>query len=190
MRKWSEKLSSGVGYYLTIAFCLVVILLSAVYAKKEDEQRAQAAPISADKNERISDVMYGEPSPAPKEQFTSPTDTGTRARTYDAEPVSFQAVGLWRAHRAVDFAVSAGDAVYAVKSGYIEAIKEDALFIRHTDGTSASYRGLESFAVSSGDSVKQGDRLGTASARVLGEGEGILHVALFAADGEALDFPE
>lgn len=183
MKRKAETFFNGIGYYLTILFCLAVIVLSAVYAKRDDERRALTAPITAENGEMLSDVLFGETTPPPLEAYAPATKSGEIAADYSESPVYFPSVGLWRAHRAVDYAVSAGEDVLSIRSGHITAIDGDALSVRHADGSVSTYVGVESISFHTGDAVRQGEALGKATGRVPGEGEGILHVSVLSSGG-------
>lgn len=74
--------------------------------------------------------------------------------------------GVYTFHYGVDFAANTGTPVYATKSGTVlvatyGSVNGNYVKLQHEDGSLSYYLHLDTFAVKKGDSVKQGQKLGT-----------------------------
>ncbi len=74
--------------------------------------------------------------------------------------------GVYKFHYGVDFAANTGTAVYATKSGTVLVadygyINGNYIKLQHEDGSLSYYLHLDTFSVKQGDSVKQGQKIGT-----------------------------
>lgn len=92
---------------------------------------------------------------------------------YDSKLVKWETLDLWQWHPAVDF-VGSGNVV-AVADGKILDVEKTTLdgnvvTIEHSDGYVSVYKSLGSdIPVKKGDTVKAGDKIGTASASMMSE---------------------
>ena len=71
----------------------------------------------------------------------------------------------WRSHNGVDFEAATGSDVLSVAEGTVTNVENTILegvvvTVKHADGFESIYKGLESAAVESGETVKGGDKLG------------------------------
>lgn len=92
---------------------------------------------------------------------------------HDDKIVKWETLDLWQWHPAVDF-VGSGN-VYAIMDGKVLDVEKttvdgNVVTIEHADGYVSVYKSLgNDIAVNKGDTVKSGDRIGTASSSMLSE---------------------
>ncbi len=176
MEKW--------GHYLLALLCAAVILLSAVWTRRQQEaENADQAALS-DQGQRLAQAMQ---SPEPL-VLTRPA-AGAVIRHYSDSPVFFPETGVWMPHPGLDFEAEAGDDVYALAAGTVLSCG-DGIRISHGNGLESLYRGIRESKVRPGQKVRAGDTLGAAGASVPFEGRGHVCVILYregisAAYGEA-----
>ena len=150
--------------------CAGVILFSALWTRNQNPAVPDSLALS-DESQRLRDVT---PPPDPPSLF--PPCLGEIIRPFTTEIVPFSA--CWKTHPAVDFAVTAGETVHAMESGTVESAGDQAVLIRHGDGTAALYLGVRS-RVQEGAFVRRGDGIGAALGSVPFEGSGILCVSFY-----------
>lgn len=188
MRKKWRGFVDQYGYYALVTLCLAVVLFSALMTRRADTARSTPSTVSQD--ETLSDVRYVMETDAPApEGWISPVEGADVVRAYSQTPVYFEALRVWRAHRAIDYAAPKGAQVRAMKSDRVQEIGDVSVTVLHADGSTAVYTGLADIAVKAGDTLAQGSALGLSAGEVTGEGAGFLHVAVFSA-GEAINFAE
>ncbi|MCG0239998.1 MAG: M23 family metallopeptidase [Firmicutes bacterium] len=96
----------------------------------------------------------------------------------------FPATGDWRLHTGLDLPGHPGDPVLAAAAGTVAAVAEDPLWgfsvtLDHGAGWQTRYRGMAAAAVTPGQAVRPGDRLGNLAPAVK---------AMEAGDGPHLHF--
>lgn len=176
MRKWMDVW----GYYLLAVMCVGVILFSAVWTRHARTGEAPGTQVLSDGAQHLAEV-----TPAPAAPPACRPAEGAVLRGFSETPVYFPETGLWRVHRAVDYAASPGDPVRALMRGTV-ALAGDAVRVQHGDGSVSLYRGLDSVDVREGQTVQAGETLGHAGRRVPFEGGGCVCVSLLL-NGEAVD---
>ena len=136
---------------------------------KKDE--AVNTPVTDVPDERYSSAPLTEAErPTQSVYFAMPMDSGVSREYSNGAIVKNSTTNDWRTHDGVDLSGVAGDAVKAINSGTVTAIRDDALWgtvvtIDHGNGITAEYRGLaREGAVQPGDTVDINDKIG-----VLGE---------------------
>ena len=171
-----KKIKRGMeswGHYLLALLCAGVILLSAVWTRKQQAlENADQAALS-DQGERLAQAME---TPEPI-AFARPA-AGAVLRGYCESPVFFPETGVWRTHPCLDFAAEAGETVCALAAGTVVSCGEE-IRIDHGDGRESLYRGIRESKVQPGQRVRAGDAIGTAGASVPFEGQGHVCVALY-----------
>ncbi len=172
MEKW--------GHYLLALLCAGVILLSAVWTRRQDAENAGQTALS-DQGQRLSQALET-PEPAP---LVRPA-AGAVARGFSSVPVFFPKTGVWMAHSGLDFAAEPGEKVFALAAGTVVSC-EGGIRVDHGDGSESLYRGVQESGVRPGQRVRAGETLGTAGGAVLYEGEGHVCVILYK-DGVPVPF--
>lgn len=109
------------------------------------------------------------PSAQPPASLKLPTAEAPIRPFSGEELVYSETLGDWRTHNGADYAVTAGEAVPAIKDGTVLAVYEDALWgqiveLSDKGGTLWRYCGLADVTVRVDDTVKSGDAIGTAGA--------------------------
>lgn len=106
--------------------------------------------------------------------ITTPMKGATVGMDYaDDKIVKWETLNLWQWHPAVDF-VGSGS-VYAAMDGKVIDVERttvdgNVVTIEHADGYISVYKSLASdITVNKGDTVKSGDRIGSASASMMSE---------------------
>lgn len=179
------------GYYIVLLLCAVAVGTSAYFLLTRDRtvEPKTVAPVIAtepavseqtpnESDERLGDAQQNTPAVQKPEAATEPTSPKRleTARPLEGETVmAFAADHLaynettrdWRTHEGVDFRAEEGQAVCAAADGTVYAIYEDeslgmTVVLQHADGYTTHYSNLsEEVSVSVGQSVAQGDVLGT-----------------------------
>ena len=171
-----KKIKKGMerwGHYLLALLCAAVILLSAVWTRRQQEaENADQAALS-DQGQRLAQAMR---TPEPL-AFTRPA-AGAVIRDYSESPLFFSETGVWMIHPGLDFDAAAGETVGTLAAGTVLSC-EDGIRIDHGDGLESLYRGVQDCKVIPGQKVRAGDALGTAGAAVPFEGQGHVCVTLF-----------
>ncbi len=191
MGKKLRSLLDQYGYYVMVFLCLGTVLFSALITRRDDEKKATSTPSLVSSDERLSDVEFTDKASETAAPVSAAPLQGAKiVRAFSAQPVYFEALHLWRAHRATDYAAKEDEAVFSIRAGHVTDITEHSATVQCDDGTRFIYEGLKDVCVSVLDAVKAGAELGKAAGLVKGEENGILHVACFSGAGEALDFLE
>ena len=181
-----KKIKRGMeswGQYLLALLCAGVILLSAVWTRRQQGlENADQAALS-DQGQRLTEAMQT-PEPA---VYSRPA-AGAVIRGYCEGPVFFPETGVWKTHPCLDFEVMAGESVCALAAGAVVSCGEE-IRIDHGDGRESLYRGIWESKVQPGQRVRAGDAIGTAGASVPFEGQGHVCVTLFQ-DGVPAAFGE
>mgnify|MGYP002733058317 CR=1 FL=1 len=89
-------------------------------------------------------------------------------------------LGDWRTHNGTDYAANPGESVYAVQSGEVTGVYDDALWggvveVTAANGVKWRYCGVADPRLAKGDTAGRGDELGTV-ADIPAEGEEKPHV--------------
>ncbi len=182
MMKKAEMLLEKWGPYALALLCAAVILLSALWTRREEAQLPGDAAVLSDESQRMADVTT---SPAPPE-LIRPVG-GEVITGFSEKPVLFPASGVWMIHPALDFAAAAGDKILAMGDGTVSAIQEGGAALTLENGLTCLYRGLSEVFVQEGQRVRAGECLGLAGGNVPLEGDGRVCVAVLS-DGEKTDF--
>lgn len=170
------------GHYLLAALCVLVILLSGLWTRSQQDRDRSDAQALNDTSQRLGQTE----KPAEiGESWERPCE-GAVIRPYSDAPQFFPALGLWRVHQAVDFAAGEGDRVAAMAAGTVEGL-DGEIRIRQEDGAMAVYRGCGEILVHLGQRVRQGQEIGRAGDAVFLEGGDHVCVALIR-DGKPLPF--
>lgn len=173
------------GFYIVLAVCLLVIVISAVYTSKlrdtlENPVLAQDTGASSAVSQRsdqslkqaqelimsqITPVAESEPTAAPVE-FSAPV-AGAVIRGYStSRPEYFEAARAYAVHLGLDISARYGDLVSACGDGSVTDISEKTdmglcVTISHRDGLETRYCGLsEAPYVRAGDTVRKGQTIG------------------------------
>lgn len=181
-KKTSGNLS-GKGYYIALVLCAVAIGISGfLYYRNVNEKEPQlntpTLDVGAVEQEATKDVAAvatepgkeatktPEPLPAKPKKTVSPVE-GKTVSVYAMDCLSYnQTTRDWRTHDGVDIAAKAGAQVSAAADGTVYTVYEDdtmgtTVVIRHDDGYVTRYASLdEKVAVSAGDSVTAGQKIG------------------------------
>ena len=135
------------------------------------EEEAVNTPVTDVPDERYpaAPVTEAEP-PAQSVYFAMPMDSGVSREYSNGAIVKNNTTDDWRTHDGVDLSGVAGDAVKAINSGTVTAVRDDALWgtvvtVDHGNGIIAEYRGLaRDGAAQPGDIIDINGKVG-----VLGE---------------------
>lgn len=181
-KKTSGNLN-GKGYYIALVLCAVAIGISGfLYYRNVNEKEPQLSSptldVGAVEQEATKDVAAvatepgkeetktPEPLPVKPKKTVSPVE-GKTVSVYAMDCLSYnQTTRDWRTHDGVDIAAKAGAQVSAAADGTVYTVYEDdtmgtTVVIRHDDGYVTRYSSLdEKVAVSAGDSVKAGQKIG------------------------------
>ncbi len=136
-------------------------------AAKAEEEAARRRQQEAQNAAGSSTVTDGSSSGVSASGFLFPLPAG--AGTFITDPYGYRyhpIDGIYKMHSGVDFAVAQGTSVYASKSGVVTVasyndINGNYIKLQHPDGSMTYYLHLDTFAVSAGDSVVQGQKIGT-----------------------------
>lgn len=182
MMKKAEMLLEKWGPYALALLCAAVILLSALWTRREEANLPGGAAVLSDESQRMADVTA---SPAPL-TLACPAD-GEVITEFSRDPVFFPASGVWMAHPALDFAAAAGDRIFAMGDGTVSFVQEGGAALTLENGLTCLYRGFSEVFVQEGQRVRAGECLGLAGGNVPLEGENRVCVAVLS-DGTKTDF--
>lgn len=157
------------GYYLLALLCIAVIIFSALWTRRMNENAIPDAQVISDGSQRLQNVT---PSPLPKPVCTP---AGEFLRGYSETPVYFPALGIWQCHKSVDFAIEKDLPVWSIRDGTVQ-VNEKEIRIRSENGETILYRGCKEIWVKNGQSVEAGDKIGLSGGSVPFEEDGHLCV--------------
>ncbi len=188
--KIKDFLRKNVYYVLLFACVLAVgtmITLTIVGTTPEDDLVIEA-PDNGGENPPVN-TPSGTPSGGePSEDvvakpiiFIAPVGGEILCNFSDTELVYCSTLKQWQTHTGIDYKASQGESVKCVYEGKVISVTSDMLggnsvTVDHGDGLVTVYGALDEVAVKVGDSVNQGDALGTAGNSALGEVDLGVHV--------------
>ena len=167
------------AYLVTLGAVMMVIAGAALYTghlRGEQEAAAQAAAKAHETQESAGATPCVTPLPtiapltltkvsfSPKIAVVQPLD-GKIVRGFSREPVLWEALGVVKAHAAIDIAGQEDCAVASAMDGMVKEAAMDALWgwrisIEHADGSVCVYAGLSCAFVSAGENVVRGQEIG------------------------------
>lgn len=152
------------SYYIVVAIAVICIAVLVATMGSTD------VPVDAPVKE--PDVPVNVVSPT----FVVPVADYTILKDYsDTELMYNSTLKQWEAHKAIDYSVAEGSAVFSVSSGkvtdiYTNYMDGTVIVVTHDDGLKSIYGSLsETTNVSVGDSVSAGQQIGTVSASAKAE---------------------
>lgn len=184
------------AFYFVLGFCILAVALSITLLLVLDTSPSSTiekppAVSPEDPVEPSNPVLPDDPvkptepvEPTEPTEPTKPTVTeilfimpvdGTVIKDYSETMVFNSTLGVFSAHLAMDFSAPDGSNVYAVYDGTVESVTSGYLtgttvVIDHGDGLKSVYNSLtDGESVTVGQSVKQGDVIGTVSSSNLQE---------------------
>lgn len=207
-----DRLMEKQGFYIVLAVCVLVIVLSALYtfeirdqweeppAAAEEEalaaggsQEAQTLSDAKALVESQGAQQFALPTEAPL-RFTQPVEGFTDRGFSVTEPQFFSKTNVWQVHPGIDLLSDYGAVVKACASGSVSDVWEDnqlglCVRISHEGGYESLYAGLSSADyVRAGDPVVQGQTIGHVGNGVLAESDAEPHLHLeIWKDGRAVD---
>ena len=182
LKKAGEALEKW-GHYALALLCAAAILLSALWTRDQKQAEAPEAQALNDQSQRLSDAQS---TAAPEEDPLVRPVSGSILRGYEETAVYSPENGVWRIHRAADFAAREGETVLAMAAGTVISC-QGAVRVDHGNGRESCCRGLSIVFVQPGQQVEAGQALGTAGGKVPFEGE-ICHVCVsWTQDGRPVD---
>ncbi len=107
--------------------------------------------------------------------FIMPIKDGVVTKEFSNTALKYnKTLKQWEAHKAIDIKGADGADVMAVYGGKVEKVdntylKGNIVVISHANGLKTEYSSIDNVTVKVGDSVKQGDKIGTASTTAKGE---------------------
>ncbi len=177
------------SYVVTLAAAIAIVAATAMYtehlriaeesrtaAARVEEIDATAMPkIEMTPLPTIAPILSASVTYAPRRVTVKPA-SGAIIRAYEQEPVLWKALGMIKAHEAIDIAGEEGESVKSAMDGVVEGTELDALWgwkvtIAHTDGSVGTYAGMKYAAVSPGQSVSRGEEIGVLLDRIPCEAE-------------------
>lgn len=190
--------------YLILAFCVLAVGLSLtlILTCKNDSVgggSGQVTPVDPDKPDNPDNPVIPDnpdkPTPSDPDkpdqpadpvtktiEFVMPVASATEISSFTETLCYSETLGRFAAHKAVDFFCEEGTAVVAVEEGTVESVTKDVLkgitvIIDHGDGLKTTYNSLaEELAVTKGQKVKKGDKIGEASVTNRQEYKGGAHL--------------
>lgn len=160
--------------YFVLAFCILAIGISAMFAIIHENNRLteggssldvdlETPPESDDKDSGVNEPVDS------KVTFILPVESAKAITEYSETMVFNSTLSLYSAHKAVDFYADEGAPVYAVADGVVSAVESSVLkgytvTIDHGNGLYTVYNSLaDGDMVSVGQQVSQGDIIGEVS---------------------------
>ena len=188
------------GFYLVLAVCILVILLSALYTFRyrekwrEDEVAHHAESMmtggtqDAQSLAEAQKLVQGQSTQSvliPQEtklRFSQPVE-GFLDRDFSiTEPQLFEAAHYWRVHIGIDLQAEYGTPVTACADGHVTVVEKDnekglCIRISHDLGYQSVYAGLSDASyVRHGDPVRRGQTIGHVGNGVLAEADAAPHL--------------
>ncbi len=152
------------SYYIVVA--LAVICIAVLVATVSSTDVPVDAPID-DTNLPVSTVT---------QTFVMPVNEYTILKDYSDTELKYNStLKQWEAHKAIDYLVAEGSAVYSVSAGkvtdiYTNYMDGTVIVVSHDNGLKSIYGSLsETTNVSVGDEVSAGQQLGVVSASAKAE---------------------
>ncbi len=170
------------GYGLLITGCVAVITASAVWAV-QDESEHVPAPAEMEQGvsaaQLLQESLAATPSPAPTAApvWHAPLFQVDVLRSFSGDAMVRSGVtGLWRIHPGVDLKCAAGDGVFAMMDGTVDAVGQDDMQghwvrIDHGGGVMATYAGLAAADCKTGEKIRQGHPIGTGGSGLADEAD-------------------
>ena len=193
-------------YPITVTLCTAlmigIIAISAYTSIKSSSDEmtiiSTQKPVTGDQtnngNEENNDNNNQEESKEPSKETTStetiifdlPFQNATISKEYAEDKLLYdETTKFWCTHQAIDFSCSEGQKICAVYDGVITKIENSMMngtvvYIKIADNLVVVYKGLSSIIlVKEGDSVKNGQEIGTATSMLSEKADGIhLHLEL------------
>ncbi len=173
------------SYAIAVSVCVLLVLtmisVTALnYVNDSDNQVVQNEEETQNIQTSSEDVIV----------FISPIEGATITKEYaDDHLLKDNTTGIWQTHQAIDITANEGTKVLAVYDGVVESIEHSmmdglVITIKHSNNLKSVYKclGEEAF-VSEGDSVKQGQEIGTVSTNLTEKADGAhLHFELYEED--------
>ena len=173
----NRALSIALSLLVVVAVCVTIIAVGA--AKKNKPGSSTASTSSTSRSSTSTSRTTASTSTAEKEQpntsasaekitFIAPMTAGNIIKEWSADiPVFSNTMEDYRLHLGVDISAAAGTPVYAVADGTVTKVFSDPFLgrtveVTHTGGVISIYSNLSAsdIAVSVGDNVRSGDRIG------------------------------
>lgn len=128
---------------------------------------ADTLPTTQTVSEAATDMPTEQPSEAPTHQSVPPLSDFSILNPFsNGELVKSETTGTWQTHNGVDLSCETGSDVFAIDTGTIKEVCNDALWgytvtIDHDNGVVSRYCGLDgSVEVREGDTVQSGQKIG------------------------------
>ncbi|NLO84629.1 MAG: peptidoglycan DD-metalloendopeptidase family protein [Clostridiales bacterium] len=197
-----DRLMEKQGFYIVLAICVLVIVISAFYTFKlrdDIDDLPSAAPTrdtqsvaGMEGNQTLSEAQAliksqgaGQPLSVPTQSafvLTQPVN-GFTGRTFsDTQPQYFAQITAWQIHLGIDLESDYGAIVAACASGTVRSVLTDnekglSIQIDHGNGYKSLYCGLSDASyVKAGDPVMQGQTIGHVGNGVLAESDAAPHL--------------
>lgn len=188
--KIKDFLRKNVYYVLLFACVLAVgtMITLTIVGTTPDDDLVIEAPDNGEENPPVNTPSGTPGSGEPSEDvvakpiiFIAPVGGEILCNFSDTELVYCSTLKQWQTHTGIDYSASVGESVKCVYEGKVIEVTSDMLggnsvTVDHGDGLVTVYGALDEVAVKVGDSVNQGDALGTAGNSALGEVDLGVHV--------------
>lgn len=209
---WYDRMMEKQGFYVVLAVCVLVIVLSAVYTfriRDEESRRITARQAETaggnQESQTLTEAMelissqnpVQAANPVPTESplvLQQPVD-GFVDREFSLEqPQFFAASGMWQIHPGIDLAAEYGTPVVCCLPGKVTSVVKDnqlglTVVVSHSGGYESVYAGLAAADyVRPGDEVAKGQTIGHTGNGVLAESDGGAHLHFeIRRDGKPVD---
>lgn len=192
-----DQMMEKQGFYVVLAVCVIVIVLSAFYTFRlrdeaiepsgegEQVQSAGASQAETLKEALIVSQSAGQALAVPTEapfSFQQPVSGFTVRAFSDSEPQFFEHGGVWQVHTGIDLETEYGATVAASAAGRVARVEQDnqlglCVVVDHENGYETLYAGLSGADyVRPGDPVAKGQTLGHVGNGVLAESDALPHL--------------